>query len=369
MSMLMRTPLYEKHKALGAKIVDFGGWEMPIQYTSIIEEHTATREKAGLFDVSHMGEITVKGKDAKNILNTLITNDMNLMHPKKIIYSPVPNEKGGVVDDLLVYMINDDEFLLVVNASNTEKDFKWFKEKISNVSNSVEVINCSKEYGQIAIQGPAAQVILQKLTSFNLDQINFFTFDYVEICGKKNIVSRTGYTGEDGFEIYCNSSQAEEIWDNLLSAGTNDGLLPIGLGARDTLRFEAALPLYGHEFDDNITPIEAGLKFFVKINKGHFIGADVLKKQIEEGPAKKLAGIELIDKGVPRSGYIIEKEGVQIGSVTSGTYSPTFKKGLAMAMLSVDMVQPGNEVDVIIRDNKIKAKIVKLPFYQKKTKK
>ncbi|MCL2704956.1 MAG: glycine cleavage system aminomethyltransferase GcvT [Spirochaetaceae bacterium] len=367
--MLKHTPLYEKHKTLGAKIVDFGGWEMPIQYTSIIEEHTATREKAGLFDVSHMGEIIVKGKEAKNILNTLITNDMNLLHPKKIIYSPVPNEKGGVVDDLLVYMISDEEFLLVVNASNTEKDFSWFKEKISIISSSLEIINSSTDYGQIAIQGPSAQVILQKLTNFNLDQINFFTFDYVEVCGKKIIVSRTGYTGEDGFEIYCHHSQTEEIWDNLLSAGKNEGILPVGLGARDTLRLEAALPLYGHEFDDNITPIEAGLKFFVKPNKGNFIGADVLKKQIEEGTAKKLTGIELIDKGVPRSGYKIEKDGVEIGYVTSGTYSPTLKKGVAMVMISAEMVQPRNEVDVIIRDNKIKAKIVKLPFYQKKTKK
>ena len=366
--MLMRTPLYEKHKSLGAKMVDFGGWEMPIQYTSIIEEHTATREKAGLFEVSHMGEIIVKGKNAKEVLNTLITNDINSMISKKVMYSPITNEKGGTVDDLLIYMVSDVEFLLVVNASNISKDFAWFKEKISALSNSVEVINSSQDFAQIAIQGPLAQSILQKITNFDLNQINFFTFDYVEICGKKIIVSRTGYTGEDGFEIYCNKSQIEEIWDKLLAAGKNEGLVPVGLGARDTLRLEAALPLYGHEIDDNITPVEAGLKFFVKPNTSNFIGSDILKKQIEEGTEKKLAGIELIDKGVPRSGYIIEKDSVQIGYVTSGTYSPTFKKGIAMALLSTEMSQIGNEVDVIIRDKKIKAKIVKLPFYKKKTK-
>ena len=364
----MHTPLYEKHKSLGAKMVDFGGWEMPVQYTSIIEEHTATREKAGLFDVSHMGEITVKGKDAKETLNKLITNDMNLMTPKKALYSPVPNEKGGVVDDLLVYMINDEEFLLVVNASNTSKDFEWFKKNISGLSGSVEVINSSNDYGQIAIQGPAAQGILQKLTNFNLDDISFFNFDYVEVSGKKSIVSRTGYTGEDGFEIYCQWQHTEEIWDSLFSIGANNGLLPVGLGARDTLRLEAALPLYGHEIDEDITPIEAGLKFFTKPDKGYFIGADIIKKQAEEGTARKITGIELIEKGVPRSGYAIEKEGVQIGYVTSGTYSPTLKKGVAMAMLSAEMIQTGSEVDVVIRDKKIKAKIVKLPFYKKKTK-
>jgi len=366
----MRTPLYETHKNLGAKMIDFGGWEMPVQYTSIIEEHLNTREKAGLFDVSHMGEITVKGSSAKEILNKLITNDLNLLPAKKIAYSFLTNEKGGVVDDLLVYKINDDEFFLVVNASNTEKDYQWLKEKITESPGEIEIINCSKDYGQLAVQGPCAQPVLQKLTGFDLDKINFFTFNNIQICGREVIVSRTGYTGEDGFEIYCQQSDTEELWNNILLAGENEGIKPVGLGARDTLRFESALPLYGHELSDDITPIEAGLKFFVNLTKDDFLGKDILEKQAGEGVQKKLTGIELIDRGIPRDGYRVEKDGRDIGYITSGTYSPTFKKGLAMAMLSAEYIQPGIEleVDVVIRDKKIRAKTVKLPFYSKKKK-
>jgi len=366
--MSMKPPLYEIHKSSGAKMVDFGGWEMPLQYTSIIDEHVNTREKAGLFDVSHMGEITVKGNSAEEILNKLITIDLNLLQTKKIAYTFLTNEKGGVVDDLLVYKINDNEFFLIVNASNTEKDYNWLIEKTSNISDDIEIINCSDEYGQIAIQGPYAQSILQKLTPYNLERLSFFTFEYIWVWDKEFIVSRTGYTGEDGFEIYCRSSDTAEIWNNILSAGVDAGIKPIGLGARDTLRFESALPLYGHELSENITPIEAGLKMFVNINKDDFLGKNILEKQISNGVQRKLTGIELIDRGIPRDGYRVEKDGEDVGYITSGTYSPTFKKGLAMAMLSTDIIQPDNEVDVVIRDNKIKAKIVNLPFYKKKRK-
>ena len=362
---MLRTPLYECHKSLDAKLVDFGGWEMPIQYTSIIEEHLGTREKAGLFDVSHMGEIIVKGSSAKAVLNKLVTNNMDLLQPKKIAYALLPTETGGVVDDLLIYMVSDDEFFLVVNASNTDKDYQWLKERVSELADDVEVTNCSKDYGQIAIQGPLAQTILQKLTGFDLAQIKFFTYDYVTICGEEVIVSRTGYTGEDGFEIYCQSSQAAEIWNALLQAGAGEGIMPIGLGARDTLRFESALPLYGHEISADITPIEAGLKFFIKFDKVDFLGKSVMEKQVEQGTERKLTGIEMIDRGIPRDGYRIEKDGEDVGYITSGAYSPTFKKGLAMCLLKTDVVQLGNEVDVIIRDKKVKAKIVKLPFYKK----
>jgi len=367
--MSKKTPLYEIHKNSGAKMVDFGGWEMPLQYTSIIDEHINTREKAGLFDVSHMGEILVKGNSAKNILNKFITNDLNLLHQKKTAYSFITNEKGGVVDDLLVYMLSDDEFLLVVNAANTDKDYNWLLEKTKNIPGDFEIINCSQDYGQLAIQGPCAQTILQKLTDYNLDNINFFAFDYVTVCGKENvIVSRTGYTGEDGFEIYCAQSDTEEIWQKILSAGVDEGIKPVGLGARNTLRFESALPLYGHELGEDITPVEAGLKMFINLGKEDFLGKNILEKQINEGVQRKLTGIELIDRGIPRDGYRIEKDGKDIGYITSGTYSPTFKKGLAMAMISTDIIQPDNEIDVLIRDNKIKAKIVKLPFYKKKRK-
>jgi aminomethyltransferase len=274
-------------------------------------------------------------------------------------------EKGGVVDDLLVYMIDDDEFFLVVNASNSDKDFLWLKSKVAELSSEVEVSNLSPEYGQIAVQGPQAQTILQKLTEFDLAQIRFFAFDYVPLCGETAIVSRTGYTGEDGFEIYCKAALTEEIWNALLQAGEEFGIQPIGLGARDTLRFESALPLYGHELGEDITPIEAGLKFFVKLDKGDFLGKGILEQQVEQGTARVLAGIEITGRGIPRDGYRIEKDGEDVGYITSGAYSPTFKKGLAMALLRTDIVQLDNELDVIIRDKKVAAKIVKLPFYKK----
>ena len=366
--MLKRTPLYESHKKLGGKMVDFGGWEMPIQYTSIIEEHTAVREKAGLFDVSHMGEVVIKGSSAKEVLNKLVTNDIFSLKPKKAAYTFLTTETGGVVDDILVYMKNDNEFLLVVNASNTDKDYAWLKEKVAAYSTGVEVINCSSDYVQIAIQGPLAQTILKKLVDVDLDQIKFFTFDYVKLCGEEVILSRTGYTGEDGFEVLCSPSRAEEIWNKLLEAGKNEGIRPVGLGARDTLRFESALPLYGHELGNDLSPIEASLKIFVKFNKDDYLGKSVLKNQVEQGTARLLAGIELIERGIPRDGFRIEKDGEDVGYITSGAYSPTFKKGLAMALLRTDIVQPGNELDVVIRDKKVKAKIVKLPFYNKKTK-
>ncbi|MCL1975070.1 MAG: glycine cleavage system aminomethyltransferase GcvT [Firmicutes bacterium] len=363
--MLKRTPLYECHIDLGAKMVDFGGWEMPIQYTSIIEEHQATREKAGLFDVSHMGEIIMKGSSSRAVLGKLVAADLDALAPQKIAYSFFTMENGGVVDDLLIYMVSDTEYFLVVNASNTDKDFAWLKEKVAELSPEVEVINYSDDYGQIAIQGPCAQDILQKLTKFDLSLIKFFTFATITVCEEDVLVSRTGYTGEDGFEIYCKPSQATELWHALLKAGESDGLAPIGLGARDTLRFESALPLYGHELSADITPIEAGLKFFVKFGVDDFLGRDILERQVAQGTTRKLAGIEMIERGIPRDGYRIEKDGQDVGYITSGAFSPTFKKGLAMVLLQTDIVQIDNEVDVVIRDKKVKAKIVKLPFYKK----
>ncbi|MCL2695714.1 MAG: glycine cleavage system aminomethyltransferase GcvT [Clostridiales bacterium] len=364
---MKRTPLYESHIELGAKMVDFGGWEMPIQYTSIIEEHTATRERAGLFDVSHMGEFEVRGRNAKEVLNQLVTCDLNLLEPDKIVYTFLTNENGGVVDDLLIYMLSDYQFLLVVNASNTEKDYLWLKEKAAQISYETTVINLSDTYGQIAIQGPAAQTILQRLTDFDLSQIRFFHFDMLTICGADTIVSRSGYTGEDGFEIYMPKAHATEIWNALLAAGKEEGIAPVGLGARDTLRFESALPLYGHELSAEITPIEAGLKFFVKFDKCDFPGKEIMQRQVNEGTDRRLVGIELIERGIPRDGYRVEKDGADVGYITSGAYSPTFKKGLAMALLRTDIIEPDGEVDVVIRGNRVKAKLVKLPFYKKKT--
>ena len=365
---MKKTALYGCHIALGAKIVDFGGWEMPLQYTGIIEEHTATREAAGLFDVSHMGEIRFRGKDAKVALNQIITNDISLMQPKKIIYTLIPNERGGVVDDMLVYVLGEEDFLLVVNAGNTDKDFAWIKAKAAEISKGIGVENVSDVYSQIAIQGPVAEVVLQKLTDFNLAQIQFFCFENIELMGKKVLVSRTGYTGEDGFEIYCTNDNAAELWNQLLLAGKPEGLVPVGLGARDTLRLEAALPLYGHELGDDITPVESALKFFVKLDKGDFIGRDMIEKQYAEGSKTRLCGIEIVERGIPRGGHRVEKDGIDIGYITSGTHSPTFKKGLGMAFLKTEAITIEEEVDIVIRDKRVKAKIVKLPFYRKKTK-
>ncbi|MCL2342863.1 MAG: glycine cleavage system aminomethyltransferase GcvT, partial [Firmicutes bacterium] len=339
--MLKRTPLYEVHQALGAKMVDFGGWEMPLFYTSILEEHRATREKAGLFDVSHMGEIAVKGAGARAALDKLVTCDLGALSPKKIAYTFLMNENGGVVDDLLVYALGDNEFLLAVNASNTDKDYVWLRGKLAG-SPAVALQNRSAGYGQLAVQGPSAQEILQTLTNFDLGQIGFFAFDFVPLCGDDVLVSRTGYTGEDGFEIYCDSPRTEELWDALLRSG-GSLLRPVGLGARDTLRLESGLPLYGHELGEGITPIEAGLKFFVKLNKD-FLGKEILERQISEGAARKLVGVELIGRGIPRDGCRIERDGADVGYVTSGTYSPSFQRGLAMALLDAGAAEPGAEV-------------------------
>ena len=366
---MIQTPLYKAHLDLGAKLIDFGGFSMPVYYTSIIEEHNATREKAGLFDVSHMGELRVKGPGAKEYLNRIVTNDTNLLVPGKIIYSPLPNDKGGLVDDLLLYGISDEEILIVVNASNTEKDYRWIKDKLAEMTNDVVITDESADWGQIALQGPEAQSILQLLTSFDLSQLRYYTYDHCKICGISSLVSRTGYTGEDGFEIYCPAKDTETIWKTLLDKGRSFGLIPAGLGARDTLRFEAALPLYGHELSDDISPIEAGLGMFVKPDKGAtFPSCAIFAEQKAKGTARKRVGIELTERGIPREGCRVLQDGIDTGYVTSGTHSPTFKKGLAMALVDAQLSTTGEVVDVLIRDKSVKGKIVELPFYSRKKK-
>jgi aminomethyltransferase len=365
---MKRTPLYEAHKALGAKMTDFGGWEMPIQYTSIIKEHNETREKAGLFDVSHMGEIRVKGAGARDCLNRVVTNDTNLLAPRKIIYSPLPNDEGGLVDDLLLYMIGDDEILLVVNASNTDKDYEWLKTRIAALASGVSVVNESDRWAQVALQGPRAVAILSKLTGCDVAAMRYYTFDTASVIGHDMLVSRTGYTGEDGFEIYCDPRDARALWDTIIKEGDEFGVVPVGLGARDTLRFEAGMPLYGHELSDDISPVEAGLGFFVKPDKGvRFPGCDRVAKEKREGPARMRVGIELIERGIPRERCRVEQDGGDIGVVTSGTHSPTFKKGLAMALVDAAHAGIGGAVDVVIREKRVKGRIVKLPFYDKKS--
>ncbi|MDN4074723.1 glycine cleavage system aminomethyltransferase GcvT [Fictibacillus terranigra] len=364
MGDLKRTPLFDVYKGHGGKVIDFGGWELPVQFSRIGEEHEAVRTKAGLFDVSHMGEFEVKGEGAGGFLQYMLTNDISKLKDGGAQYTVMCYENGGTVDDLLVYKHNDQHYLLVVNASNIEKDFNWLQ---SHLTEGVELTNISDSTSQLALQGPAAEKILQKLTDTDLSSIGFFKFkNDVDLQGMKALVSRTGYTGEDGFEIYCRPEAAVKLWDVILEAGEEEGVLPCGLGARDTLRFEAKLALYGQELSKDITPIEAGIGFAVKTDKeADFIGKEVLKQQKEEGAPRKLVGIEMIDKGIPRSFYEVFKDGDLIGEVTTGTQSPTLKKNLGLALIKSEFTELGTEVEVQVRQKRLKAVIVKSPFYKR----
>ena len=361
---MKKTPLYESHLALGGKIIDFGGWALPVQYTSILNEHHGVRSAAGLFDVSHMGEILVEGDGAGEYIQRMITNDILNMVQNRVVYSPMCYGDGGTVDDLLIYKLGEEKYLLVVNASNTQKDYEWLKDNCDNDNLSIE--NLSDAYGLLAIQGPAGQRILQKLTSTPLEEIRFFRFlQDVEVGGVKGLVSRTGYTGEDGFEMYIPSHKAVELWDKLLEAGADEGLIPAGLGARDTLRFEVALPLYGQELSPEISPLEAGLNRFVKLNKDDFIGKDALANQAEKGLKRKLIGFEMIDRGIPRTGYKVQAEDKEIGFVTSGGLAPTLKKNLGLALVEPEFSNLDGEIFIEMRGKSLKAKIVNTPFYVK----
>lgn len=365
MSQLKRTPLFDVYKDYGAKTIDFGGWDLPVQFSSIKEEHEAVRTKAGLFDVSHMGEIEVKGSDSLTYLQKMMTNDISKLKDSGAQYTAMCYENGGTVDDLLVYKFADDHYLLVVNASNIEKDYKWLEEHLEG---NVEIRNLSEEMAQVAIQGPMAERVLQKLASeTNLANIGFFKFQQnVDLKGKKALVSRTGYTGEDGFEIYCDTKDVVAIWKEILEAGKEEGIIPCGLGARDTLRFEANLVLYGQEISQDITPLEAGIGFAVKVNKeADFIGKDVLLTQKEDGLTRKLVGIEMIDRGIPRHSYPVYKDEEKIGEVTTGTQSPTLKKNIGLALLKTEYTLVGTEVEVEIRGKRLKAIVAATPFYKR----
>lgn len=370
MSELKRTPIFSEYEKYGAKTIDFGGWDLPVQFSGIKHEHEVTRTKAGLFDVSHMGEIVVKGPKSLSFLQKMTTNDVSNLTPNRAQYTFMCNENGGVIDDFLIYMLEEQHYLLVVNAANTEKDFQWLSKHNEYSSEELTISNVTKDYVQLALQGPKAENILQKLTDANLEDIKFFRFrSDIRFHGMNTeaIVSRTGYTGEDGFEIYIDQSFGIELWNKILEAGKDDGLVPVGLGARDTLRFEANLPLYGQELTENITPIEAGLKFFVKIDKSiPFIGEDVLKNQIENGTTRKLVGIEMIDRGIPRTGYDVWHEDEKIGHVTSGTQAPTLKKNIGLALIQTDYANVGTEIMIQVRKRKLKAKVIETPFLKNK---
>lgn len=366
---MKETALYQEHIRLGGKIVDFGGWALPVQFSGIIEEHLACREAAGLFDVSHMGEIMVEGPEAEAFIQYLVTNDISIASDNHVIYSPMCYPDGGVVDDLLIYKFNKEKYLLVVNASNLEKDWQWINEQKKG---QVELIDLSEQISELALQGPKAQQILARLTDADLDNLKFYTFEpEVIIAGAKALLSRTGYTGEDGFEIYLDNADAARIWRQLLEAGEADGLTPVGLGARDTLRFEVAMPLYGQEIDARITPLEAGLGSFVKADKPDYIGKEALAAIRAAGVRRKTVGFEMVGRGVARSHFPVVKEenGPEIGFVTTGSYAPSVGKNLGMALLSTEYAAPGERIYVIIRGKAVEARIIPRPFHKKNYKK
>ncbi len=359
--MELKTPLYDEHVSLGGKIVPFAGWLLPVQYSGVIAEHMAVRTACGLFDVSHMGEITCVGDDALMNLNHLLTNDYTDMEIGQARYSPMCNEQGGVVDDLIVYKKADDCYLIVVNAANKDKDFDWM---LAHEIGSVELTDISDEVAQLALQGPKAETILRKLASPDDIPEKYYTckFDR-EIAGVKCIVSRTGYTGEDGFELYMASGDAVKMWKLLLDAGKDEGLLPCGLGARDTLRLEAAMPLYGHEMNDEITPREAGLGFFVKMQKDDFVGRAALEEKGK--PTRKRVGLKVTGRGIVREEQDVYYAGEKIGETTSGTFCPYLEHAVAMAILPLEAAEIGTQVEVDVRGRRVAAEVVKLPFYKR----
>lgn len=355
------TALTPKHIALGAKMVEFAGYNMPVSYTGLNDEHITVRNNAGIFDVSHMGEFFIKGPGALDLIQKVTSNDASVLTPGKVQYSCLPNDKGGIVDDLLVYCLDKDYYMLVVNASNIEKDWNWIK---AHNDKGVEMKNLSDEYSLMAIQGPKATAILGKLTSVDLTKIPYYNFTIGQFCGINDIImSNTGYTGAGGFEIYCKNADASKIWDAILEAGKAEGLKPIGLGARDTLRLEMAFCLYGNDIDDATSPMEAGLGWITKFNKP-FVNSEVLQKQKQNGVARKLVGFKMIDKGIPRHGYeITDAQGNAIGVVTSGTQSPSLQQAIGMGYVKTEFSKTDAEIYIKIREKLLKAIVVKTPFY------
>ena len=361
---MKQTVLNAIHKSLGAKMVPFAGFEMPVEYVGVTKEHINVREKVGIFDISHMGDIWVKGPQAFDFLQKITTNDVLKLSPGKAQYSCIPNGKGGIVDDLIIYKYEENKYFLVVNASNIDKDWAWINEQ--NTFNAI-LENASDKMSQVAVQGPKSTATLQKLTDIGLSTIPSFNFVTGTIAGMDNvIITATGYTGAGGFELYFMNNQAETIWNAVMKAGEEFGIVPIGLAARDTLRLEKGYCLYGNDIDDTTSPIEAGLSWITKFaDYKNFIDKDLLKKQKEEGVSKKLVGFELIDRGIPRQHYEIkDAEGNIIGEVTSGTMSPMMQKGIGMGYIKTAFAEPGSEIYIQIRKNMIKASVVKLPIYK-----
>ncbi len=359
---LRATPLNSVHRALGARMVDFGGWDMPVQYTGIVEEHRAVRTAVGLFDVSHMGEIEIRGPEAGLLTDHVTTNAVARLQPGQVQYSGLLYDHGGFVDDVLVHKVADDHYFLCVNASNQDKDFAHIR---SNNRFDATVENAGGRYAQIAVQGPQARATLQKLTPVDLAAIRRYWFADGEVSGCPARIARTGYTGEAGYEIYIPPADAPRLWNELLAAGCEFGVKPVGLGARNTLRLEAKLALYGHEIDASISPFEADLAWIVKLDKGDFIGRDALLKQRESGLRRKLVGFEMRGRGIARDGYEVLSNGVPAGWVTSGSPSPTLNKNIGLCYLPAEEAQPGKPIQVMIRNQPVDAVTVETPFYKR----
>ncbi len=364
---LKKTALNDLHRRLGGRMVEFGGWDMPVQYPAgTVSEHQRTRTHAGLFDVSHMGEIDVRGADAIPFVNSLVSNDASKLADGQAQYSALTTPEGTVIDDLLVYRFAEDHLLLVVNAGTTDKDWDWISSH--HREENVELQNRSADYCQIAVQGPDALSILQQLTTVPLDEIKYYHFTEDKVDGVEAIVSRTGYTGEDGFEIYAAADKAEQLWKRILDAGKygeEHGVLPCGLAARNTLRLEAGMCLYGHEIDETTTLLEANLGWICKLNKGEFIGRERLAKQKEEGVGRKLVGFEVTDRGIARDGQEVLIDGRRVGRVTSGSPAPFLKKNIGMAYVPVDFASEGKAIEIDVRGRLVGARIVPLPFYKR----
>ena len=361
---LRKTALNQAHRRLGAKMVDFGGWDMPLEYRGILAEHEAARTRAGLFDVSHMGEIEIRGREALDLIQWVSCNDASKLATGQAHYSGLMTRRGTFVDDILVHKLSDQHYFLCVNASNQGRDFAHIVEQNRYAA---EVEDAGPRYSQLAIQGPRALQILEPLASLPISPIRYYHFSFGKVCGIDCLIARTGYTGEDGFEIYFDPAHSEKLWNEILSAGESFGLIPCGLGARNTLRMEAGMSLYGHEIDETTTPLEAGLSWICKLGKGPFLGSDVIAEQKKVGVSRKLVGFEMLDKRIARDGYAIRIGGAKTGRVTSGGPAPFLKKNIGMAYVPAASAESGTPIEIEIRGDFAPAQIVPLPFYKRRS--
>lgn len=359
---IKRTALNSVHRAAGARMVEFGGWDMPVEYSGITDEHLAVRTRAGLFDVSHMGEIEVRNRSAIALLQFVTSNDVSRLEIGQAQYTALMDERGCAVDDCLVHRLTEDDYFLCVNASNTDKDFAWINR---HNAFGADVRNVSDDYSQVALQGPQSRAILARVTDRDLDGLRTYWFCRARCCGVDGMLARTGYTGEDGFEFYFPPAESKRVWNELLDAGKPEGLIPVGLGARNTLRLEAALALYGHELDSDTTLIEANLGWICKCNKGDFLGREVLVKQLQDGVRKKLVGFEMTERGIARDGYSVLIDGRPQGRVTSGSPAPFLKHNIGMAYVPSHLAEVGRPIQIEIRGRPVAAVQVKLPFYKR----